>query len=90
MTSVWPVTESGGHHPGNPRDVHDATLVLPLEVRGRGPRHEEGAAEVRVDGSIPDLGRQRIEIAKRYRVVPGGIVDKDVEATERIRGGLHG
>jgi hypothetical protein len=57
-------------------------LVLPLEVRCCGPSHEEGAAKVGVDGSIPDLGGKRIKVGKRHGIIPGGVVDQDIEATE--------
>jgi hypothetical protein len=62
--------------------------MLPLEVGGRGPRHEQGATEVGSQGPVPDLRRERVKVVKRYGVVPGGIVDENVEATECLDGSL--
>ena len=73
---------AGGDKAGHARDVHDATLVLPLKVRSCRPSHEKGTAKIRIQSSIPNLGREPIEIGKRYRVVPGCVVDQDVEAAE--------
>jgi hypothetical protein len=55
---------------------------LPLKVWSRGPGHEKGATKIGVQRSIPDLWCKRIKILKRYWVVPGRVVDKDIDAAE--------
>jgi hypothetical protein len=62
--------------------------MLPLEVSGCGPGHEKGATKVGIHGPIPDFRREGVKVLKRYGVVPGGIVDENVEATECLNGSL--
>jgi hypothetical protein len=50
---------SRGNQPRYAGNVYDPTLMLPLEVRGCCPSHEEGPPEVSVYGPISDLGCER-------------------------------
>jgi hypothetical protein len=72
--------------PQEARDVHDASLVVASQVRGRSSCHEKRTAQVGIQQLIPDLGCEPVEILKRDRLIQRRVIDQDIETTESVDG----
>jgi hypothetical protein len=75
--------------PATDATVDDSTGPVRTEVaRGRA-REEERPAQVDLLDVVPDIDRQRVQIAERDSGVPAGVVDEDVEPAELAHRRLH-